>query len=714
MDSGKGRSRPGLIAMFNLHGGRFSVSRFLMPWCLVSLPAAAQDNAGEDFDVNRVMESVVVTATRSEESVLDVAEAISVVGAEEIGRHAPELLAEMLRGVPGAFFQQTTPGQGIPIIRGLKGSQILHLVDGMRLNNAFFRNAPNQYFGLVDAYATDRTEIIRGAAPSLYGADAMGGVLQVLTSEPDFSGQDLQAKGRFYGTWNSVDSSLIGRLEAAAGKSGNVLSGGISYQHHSDREVGGGETIEPTAYKVKAADLKWRYDLSDRSELMLSAQYLEQPSTPRIDELVPGYGQDHPSSTQYEFMPNRRSFLHARYRLESQSRLFSHFEAHLGRQVITDDRLTQDWEDPEITREFNESRLDGLTLQFNSPWGGSDDPERELIWGLEYYRDKVSSSRLRTDSSNGQTQPARGRFPDDSSMNSTAVYASNRWRWDRLTLNAGLRYSWFEITLPASSELAAVKLTPSDFTGDVHLNYQLTPGVALVANIGRGFRPPNIFDLGTLGSRPGNRFNIPNTNLKPEYVWSYDLGLKTATDRWQAEVFAWYSDYQDKISSRFTGATTPEGRLIVRSDNLNSVKLYGLETGLRFLATDELELYAVVNYTHGKETDGAETHPADRIPPLNGRLGLVYQYGERWRFEPFLDFAGKQDRLSPRDASDPRINPLGTNGWGTLNFLAGWQVTDSLELGLRLQNLGDKNYREHGSGIDGPGRNIGLWLNTLF
>ena len=702
--------------MVSSYGRWATTSCILLLLCYApSLVAdTANENSSEDYETGRRMESVVVTATRTEESILDVAEAISVVGAEDISRLAPELLAEMLRGVPGAFFQQTTPGQGIPIIRGLKGSQVLHLVDGMRLNNAFFRNAPNQYFGLVDAYATERTEIIRGAAPSLYGADAMGGVLQVLTSEPEFSGPDWQARGRFYGTWNSVDSSLTGRLEGSAGKSGNVLSGGISYQHHGDREVGGGETIEPTAYKVKAADLKWRYDLNDRSELMLSAQYLEQPSTPRIDELVPGYGQDHPSSEQYEFKPNRRSFLHARYRLESTSRLFSNFEAHLGRQVITDDRLTQDWNDPEVTREFNESELDGLTLQFNSPWGGGSGPETQLVWGLELYRDEVSSSRFRSDSPDASPVPVRGRFPDDSTMDSAAVYASNRWQWDRFTLDAGLRYSWFEIKLPASPEIAKVKLTPSDFTGDIHLNYELRPGVALVGNIGRGFRPPNIFDLGTLGSRPGNRFNVPNPSLKPEYVWSYDIGVKASTGRWQAEAFAWYSDYQDKISSRFTGETTPEGRLIVQSDNLNSVELWGLETGLRYLSGDNMEWYAVVNYTHGEENDGGETVPADRIPPLSGRLGLVYMYGERWRFEPFLDFAGRQDRLSPRDEGDPRINPDGTAGWGTVNFLASWQATENTELGLRLQNLGDKNYREHGSGIDAPGRNFGIWINTLF
>ena len=207
---------------------------------------------------------------------------------------------------------------------------------------------------------------------------------------------------------------------------------------------------------------------------------------------------------------------------------------------------------------------------------------------------------------------------------------------------------------------------------------------------------------------------MPNPDLKPESVWSYDIGIKSSSGRWEAEAFLWYSDYQDKISSRFTGEVTPEGRLVVRSDNLNEVELWGFESGLRYAADEAFEVYAVLNYTHGKESDGGDTVPADRIPPLNGRVGLVYRPREAIRLESYLDFAGKQDRLSPRDEADPRINPDGTAGWGTLNLLASWQATDRLELGLRLQNLGDKNYREHGSGIDAQGRNLGVWVNALF
>ena len=180
-------------------------------------------------------------------------------------------------------------------------------------------------------------------------------------------------------------------------------------------------------------------------------------------------------------------------------------------------------------------------------------------------------------------------------------------------------------------------------------------------------------------------------------------------------MFFFHSDYKDKISSRFTGDLTPDGRFIVRSDNLSKVQIWGFESGFRYLFNDNAELYAVLNYTRGEENEaGGSTVPADRIPPLNGRLGFSFNPGHNLRLEPYVDFASEQDRLSPRDASDPRINPAGSQDWATFNLLLSWQASEQLELGLRLENLSDKNYREHGSGIDAAGRNIGLWVNLSF
>lgn len=672
----------------------------------------ADDESGEDMYENRVQEHVQVTATRTSKRDIDIAAAVTALTEESVLAAAPDVIAELLRGQPGTFFQQTTPGQGIPIIRGLKGSQVLHMVDGMRLNNAFFRNAPNQYLGLVDSFAARRMEVVRGSQGSLYGADAMGGVLNILTEEPNFNGRDWQQESRLYGSYDSVDNGWVLSARTQGGKQGWGFAGGASYQDHSSRTSGSGEKLVPSGYRSKAADLKFVFDPSDRTSLMLSAQAMEQPSTPRYDELVPGYGQDEPSSEQFLFAPNKRSFIHARLRLDGQSRLFDLFEAHLARQVITDDRLTQEFGSPVITTENNSSTLDGLTLQFNSSLSSG----QQLVWGAEIYADDVQSNRYESLVDSDSREAVRSRFPDQSSMDSAAVYLSGDWlATERFDLTAGLRYSWFDIQLPATSSYDAVDLSPSDLTGDIHAVYELRPDFKIVANFGRGFRPPNIFDLATLGPRPGNRFNVANTDLNPESVWSYDLGFKTESAKLELEVFAFYLDYSDKITSVFTGETTPDGRDIIRSENRNKVEIYGLEAGAYWSFTDALNSYVVVNYTRGEESgDQGAAFPADRIPPLNGKLGLVYQLNPDWKMEPYLLFASRQDRLSPRDIRDSRIDPMGTGSWTTINLSLEWQVSQDLQLGLRLENLADKAYREHASGIDAAGRNLGLWVNWII
>ena len=679
---------------------------------LFQMPLAADSETFEGKFENDALEHVQVTATRTQKRDFDVSAAVTGIEEESILELAPDVIAEMVRGRPGTYFQQTTPGQGVPIIRGLKGSQILHMVDGMRLNNAFFRSAPNQYLGLVDSFAVGRMEIVRGAQGTLYGADAMGGVVNILTPEPVFDGPDWQQDSRLYGSRDSVDDGWVLNARTQGGRLGWGFSGGASYQDHASRESGDGEKLDPSGFRSRAADVKFLLPGGERSSLMLAAQVMEQPNTPRYDEMTPGFGETEPASEQARFKPNRRSFLHARYRFDGDGGWFDRAEVHLARQVITDDRLAQDYASPAITTENNSSTLDGLTLQVNSNF----DTGISLVWGAEYYTDAIDSERfVQLEGSNLKT-PASSRFPDASSMDSAALYLSGQWlNTDRFSLDAGLRYSWFDVRLPADDNHGAVRLKPSNLTGDLRMVYALSPGLKLVGNAGHGFRPPNIFDLSALGPRPGNRFNIANTGLDPETVWSYDLGIKAETRKLELEVFAFYLDYSDKITSVYTGDTTADGRLVVRSENLGNVDIYGLESSLYWAVAADLRLYAVANYTYGEErdADGAR-FAADRIPPLNGQLGLEYFLSENLHMETYLMFAGAQDRLSPRDLGDPRINPAGTAGWGTLNLLLDWQATAGLQLGLRLENLTAKDYREHASGIDAPGRNLGLWVNYRF
>ncbi len=654
------------------------------------------------------LELIQVTAKRRSASTFETAQPVTVVTESDLRKGAPKVTADALRGTAGVFVQQTTPGQGNAIVRGLKGSEVLHLVDGVRLNNALFRNAPNQYLALLDPQLLSGVEVVRGPASTLYGADAMGGVVQFLTRRPQFD-QSLSGGGSLI--VGSVDDSVTVSAFADAGTQDRAWRVQLSHQDVGDRRTGGG-TVGPSGYEARAAAFSWRQRLGASSELSVDLQHLRQPSTPRVDELVAGFGQDQAASSEFFFEPNSRDFAHLKWSGDSENRWFSEYELHLAAQRVTDDRRSRDLGLSQRTLENNASTLYGLTGQFRRNLTAVVD----LVYGFERYDDRVSSSRLLEDVTSGERQTDLARFPDGSRLRSSAIYAHvDGALGERLALEAGLRYSRFDIDLAAADRPLGAELDLDRVTASVAARYALTDSLNLVANVGQGFRAPNIFDLGTLGPRPGNRFNIANPSLGPEKVLSVDLGLKWSGLRWRGELVAFALDYDDRITSVLTGNLTPEGRLEVISDNVNDVKLTGLELAMGFQFTDKLSGAMQFNAIRGVERDGTgQSSNADRIPPANAEISLNWQHNDAWQFGLVGRAARRQNRLSSRDSRDPRISPDGTPGWVTVDLRAGWEPDDDLAVDLTLHNLADRQYREHGSGIDAPGRGAVLSIRKTF
>ncbi len=116
-----------------------------------------------------------------------------------------KLTTDALASVVGVSLQQTTPGQGAVIIRGLKGSAVLHLVDGMRLSNALFRTAPTPWFALVPASSVKRLEVVRGTPASLYGSEAVGGVVQSVSRLPEFDSDEVGYSGNIVAGFDSAE-----------------------------------------------------------------------------------------------------------------------------------------------------------------------------------------------------------------------------------------------------------------------------------------------------------------------------------------------------------------------------------------------------------------------------------------------------------------------------------------------------------------------------
>lgn len=669
--------------------------RILFLCAAVAAPSFVAANDG-------AIDEVLVTATRRPASSEDISAALTLVDKEQADRQ--KLVSDALADSVGVFLQQTTPGQGAAIIRGLKGSSILHLVDGMRLNNAIFRSAPTQYFSLVPVTAVERVEVVRGTPTSLYGNDAVGGVVQLVTRVPQFDSDETSTSGEAFLAFDTAELQKTARAAMDVGNRSLAASFSAEYMKTGDRKTGSGDRIGPSGYDSKAARIAVAGNPDEKRSWLIDVHYLEQPETPRVDELVPGFGETEPSSSEFFFAPNRRAFVHGEYTIEDGPWGLD-WDADFAWQRIDDDRRSIGFGSTDQRREENRSDLYGLTLS-----GSRVVDNGSWIVGAEYYHDDVSSSRIEIDLQTGVAQGLQSRFPDGSEVRQASVYGNaQQFVADRHNLAAGIRISYDDVSLPATSVSVEADIDGFDVSGDLGYVFEANEEWQLVANLGLGYRAPNVFDLGTLGNRPGNRFNIPNTSLDSERVIQLDMGVRHRGDRLSLDMMLYALQYDDRITSVGTGDTTPDGRDIVQAVNAAESTIRGVEAGANFIVSEYIELRGVLNYTWGEqEVQGGDDEPADRIPPLTGSVTLTYDRGGNHRLQSWIRFADEQDRLSARDVRDSRIDPNGTDGWVVLGARVDWQPDPDWLLSLGIDNVFDERYRVHGSGLDAPGRNLSL------
>lgn len=674
-----------------------------MPVLLCAMPLA--DTLAQQ---PQAIEEIQVTASRRPLATSKVSAAVTVVASRDIAMQ--KLATDALASQLGVFLQQTTVGQGAPIIRGMKGSEVLHLVDGLRLNNAIFRNAPTQYLALIAPGSIERMEVVRGSPTSLYGSDAVGGVIQVISRLPQFESDRMQWRREFSVAADTAEQSRSARLSVDGGtrRSAGLLS--VAWQEAGNRRIGGGERIAPSSFESYSLRGAWQLRPADDRSWLFDAQFTRQPETPRVDEMVPGFGQTEPSSAEFYFEPNARHFAHLRHTRDN-GLWSSDWTIDLGWQRIDDDRRNRDFGSDQRRFEENSSDLFGVSVNASREFGNAS-----WVYGAELYHDEVRSARLERDINTGDVTVLQSRFPDGAKVDQAAVFANiSHDAGTRHTLSGGLRFSQVDIDLPATTLSPAAAIGINDFSADTGWVFRLNDSTRIAANIGYGFRAPNVFDLGTQGDRPGNRFNVPNPTLESERVLQYDIGLRRQTDNWSAELVVYQLDYTDRIQSMLTGEVTTDGREIVQSRNIGRAEVYGFEAGLNWHPAGALSAEFLLNHTRGeqRESDGSVV-AGDRMPPLNGRASVYWEINDAFTLKSSLVFADAQRRLSPRDVGDTRINPFGTDGWSTAGVAITWRRDPIWTIDAGVENVLDENYRVHGSGIDAPGINVFLNANAVW
>ena len=472
-------------------------------------PVQAQQVQPDSLALSGYFDEVVVTANRQEARLFEVPRTLTFVEATQLYERNYQTTPDALAELPGVHMQKTNLGGGSPFIRGLTGKQILILIDGIRLNNSTFRFGPNQYLNTVDPYISDQMEVVFGPGSVLYGSDALGGVVNIRTRQPENYNDGVGA--RVYQRLASAEQSTVTRVDVEGALSNIILQVGGTYKRFGDLRAGSGSSpvgaidedgVQPfTGYDE--VNFNSGLHIPAGSNGTLSARYFftRQDNVPKSNNLIVNDYYDTPD-VENAFAPQQLHFGYAKFDQQLDG-FVSSLEANASLNVQTEGRQRR-----RAGRDYTDFSEDEITTLGAGIQAQSRTWKRQTFSaGIDLYHDDIASSGYR-EQDDGTTIDQRGRFPDGTTYTTFGTYLqdqvqlSNQW-----TMNLGLRYSLFNIT----SDLGGIQIGPlgtldnvdntySDVTWSMAHLIKVHPTVNLFANIARGFRAPNVDDLAVDGA----------------------------------------------------------------------------------------------------------------------------------------------------------------------------------------------------------------------
>ncbi len=645
----------------------------------------------------RVDERVVVTAGRTNEVLSDVPRAVSVVTRADLDARLPGTTPDALMDTAGVLVQKTNLGAGAPYVRGLVGNQILVLVDGVRLNNATYRFGPNQYLGTVDPDMLGAIEVVRGPGSVLYGSDAIGGVVNLVTLTPQFSagGWTRALESRVGVSAGAVEQR--GRLGISASSPTIAVRAGLTAHNLGDMRAGGSRgTLTPSGFGEASGDAALALRLSPAQQVTATLQAHHQDDVPRWDQVVQrGF-------SRYAFDPQTRQRASLRYTAQALG-WADVVTATASFQRTEERRRIQRAGSVTDTTERDRVRTFGLSVDVQKRLSS----HLLLQGGGELYADSVRSTRVDLDTRTGAALERRGLYPDGATAASAAFFGRGVWTAGRLRAEAGARYSSFRISA-SDATFQDLDVTPSAWVGQTGASLRLVRQTLLFGSLAQSFRAPNIDDVSTLG-RFDSGIEVPAAGLAPERGVTSELGLRAGSRAVSATVVAFrtnLTDLIDRVRATYEGLPTFDGQPVFQKANVGEARVTGWESEVEWRPRPAVIVTAHATATRGQALTRNE--PMRRIPPLNGGVSVQWRPGTRSWAGLATRWAARQDRLSSGDLADHRISPTGTPAWVTVDAFGAVPVGRRLRVTGGVRNLFDALYRVHGSGIDAPG--ITAWL----
>lgn len=704
---------------------RFSPLAFALVSTFSISSAIAQDSQSPTVDLG----TMVVTASGFEQSIKQAPASISVITREELEQKSVASLTDALTDIPGVDVEANagkTGGLNISI-RGMPSDYTLILIDGRRQNVA--GNITPNGFGetstsfLPPVNSIERIEVIRGPMSTLYGSDAMGGVVNIITRK---------VSDRWHG---SVTADTTFETTDGAGDSRKLdlyLSGPII----KDRL---GLTIRGSKFKRDASDMEPTGDYHENAEISKRG-----PNPVEADI--------HSVGARLTLTPNRDHDIWLD--VESSRTKYNNSESQLGTATNTGgytetQRFNQDQYTLAHTGRFSFGTLDssimystretlGRTIPEGTP-GKTFGAHRELEANNIIFDTKLTSlignHMLTVGGQFWDAEMKDGVAPAPYKHKQYALFAEDEWQvTDNFAATVGLRYDHHDVFGSHVSPRAYAVWNVND-------NWIVKGGVS------RGYKTPRLDQLtpGINGFRgQGTIPSIGTPTLKPETSTNFELGaIYDSNSGFMIGVTAFHNDFKDKISSgndipncsweenpNRPGCVDhgywPNLNYFSQTLNVDKATTQGFELTTAFDITDALSLTA--NYTF---LDTEQKSGPDKGKPLSDSPKHAINAKLSWLVDDRLNTWLRASYRSSRHRSDELIrSQLGDyKAYATVDIGAAYKLSKNLTVSASINNLFNKDFQEYGRYTDargratsGPlyptntktGRNVWLSMNAQF
>ncbi|TAH26423.1 MAG: TonB-dependent receptor [Cytophagales bacterium] len=697
------------------------------------------------------LNEVVVSPNKVEETTKTIAQQVQVLNAAQIRNLQAQSTADLVANTGNVFVQKSQAGGGSITLRGFEANRTLLVIDGVRMNNLIYRSGHLQNIITTDNNSLDRVEILFGPSSTIYGSDALGGVVHLYTKKPTLAtlGNLHSIKANAFSRYGTVNNELTNHLNFNLGNTklasltsltvsefGDLRGGANQNPFYESsygerpvfaQRINGKDSLvknsdrylqTQSGYKQYDAVQKFLYQPNERTTHLANFQYSTSSNIPRYDRLTDPAGKGLRFS-QWYYGPQTRWLGAYDMNLKNPQGAFQGIHLGINYQHITESRHTRRFNNLNLNHRNERVQVWGVNLDFHKIIHHHD-----IRFGLDGQYNILQSTANIENIATGISQPLDTRYPDGAnSMTNTALYFSHTWQWnDQLALVDGLRVGFaslqssFVDTTFFKFPYKNVNQNNPVFSGNLGIIHNPTDAWKLSLLVSTGYRVPNIDDLSKVFESGSGRVIVPNNNLKPERTINTELAITNIFEnKTRLENVVYYTQFVDAIvtdkyqyngkdSLRYDGITSR----VYANQNKQNAYIYGFSSNLKSQCNEHISLSMAVNYTYGRiKTDSSDV-PLDHIPPLMMRLALNYKY-KKFNTDLFVNYNGwkrlKDYYLNGED-NEQYATPRGMPAWFTLNVRASYQLHSLLALQTGIDNVFDTQYRTFASGINAPGRNI--------